>query len=176
LDLIIKEHDIAAASGINRGAIGIPEDQGASLRVKYASGEVIYAEDNRGDVLYGGDTLALYKFFLALAREENEDFIVEDEVFWEPHNVLKGRFEDRDGSKALEFESYAISIYEDGNLVEKSSYFIYPNKITSSKVGRSDESFKDYLYFSWNGEYLYGETKEGEGVKFFSIENQVEQK
>lgn len=70
LQSIIDQYKLATSNGIHERTIGIPEGLGADLTVKYASGERIDAYDNAGPVINKDANLALYNFFIDLAREE----------------------------------------------------------------------------------------------------------
>lgn len=173
LDVIIKENNLAKVNGHHEGAIGIPPNLGARFEVFYASNERIYANDNRGDVLNGIDTLALYTFFLDLARNEDEEHMIKEERIWEPHKVLKGRYETKDKTRAIEFSNSGVLIYENDKLVEEATYFLRYKKIHSSVPG-SSEFFKTYVNFSWNEEYIYASTFDSKDVYFYPVENSIE--
>jgi hypothetical protein len=75
LQALVDEHDLAKSNGTDRTVEGIPEHAGSYLYVKYASGESIYAYDNRSGVIDNIATLELFDFFIDLAREADCGFL-----------------------------------------------------------------------------------------------------
>lgn len=163
LQVIIDEHNLAKVNGVNEGSIGIIEDYISRFQVKYESGESIFAYNNAGPVLSDQATIDLYDYFLSLGKKESKLFIYSDEEFWELHGVLWGRFASRDGKKALEFKDFAVSIYEDEELIDDTLYYIQADTL----YNRLDETFTSYEYFVWRDGTLSGIGKDGAEIEFF---------
>ncbi|MGI6168722.1 MAG: hypothetical protein ACOYI4_03260 [Christensenellales bacterium] len=75
LQALVFEYDLAKANGTDVTVEGIPEHMGSRLSVEYASGESIYAYDNRSGVMGGTASLALFDLFLGLAGDAGDDFL-----------------------------------------------------------------------------------------------------
>ena len=169
LQVIVDEYKLAGINGEVRGAIAIPEGLGACLDVSYESEENIYAESNTGPILDSKADLALYDFFFALAKEADSGYMYSDEEFQEIISKLWGyftRFESIDGKKAVVFDGYHISVFENGEPIEDVYAYINADKIYNIYF---DESLGPYKYLEWRDGILFGIQKDDSEIEFYSV-------
>ncbi len=72
LQFLVDEYNLATVNGIDKGSHGIPEDFNSRLKVLYESEEKIFAADNSGSILSDQANIAIYDFFMKLAKEVGE--------------------------------------------------------------------------------------------------------
>lgn len=73
LQKIIDTHEIAKVNGTDKGSEGIPAFVGSWLEVDYASGERIFAANNKGPILSDAANIDIHDFFMELAGSNNEN-------------------------------------------------------------------------------------------------------
>lgn len=159
---ILDEENVARVNGTFSGAIGIPEGLGAEISASYRSGEVIRAEVNDRPLLLNKSDLAIYYFFLDLARNENPDFIFNYKDYRLFSSAYSGfsRLESGDGVWAFEFPYYGLGmhIYKDGQLENETSLRGEGWNLYNSEDG----NLGPYKYFESREGRLWGIDEKGQ--------------
>jgi len=168
LQSILDQYQVASVNGINRGAIGIPQDLGASIRVTYASGERINASDNRGALLSDEANAKIYDFFINLAKKENDTFIETGDVDWDLYNFLQNKLESKDKKRTLVFQERDVLVYEGNELWGQSEYGIALGDDFIQLIPK-DNSLRPYLFFNWSDNRLFSEEVDGKTTEYFPV-------
>lgn len=171
LQEIVDKMAIAENNGIYEHTIGIPEDLGAELNIRYASGEGIAAYNNAGPVISDKANQLIYDFFIDLAKEEDVDLLDSGDYDWEFHRLIKKGAESQDGKRTLLFNLSNILIYEDGELVEETEFILDHFKDADDRVWTElhgkDQEFDSYKVFVWKEGKFIGQIDGDEYVEFF---------
>ncbi len=91
LQAIVAKYDLAQFNGKSHFVAGLPEDFGATISVRYASDETIYAADNQDGFLPRGAMVELKQLFenACMIAPETVDLTVQEEV---ATDTVNGRF------------------------------------------------------------------------------------
>lgn len=69
LQAIVARYDLPQYNGISLFTNGLPEDFGATVKIRYESGETVYASDNQGNFLPPDASAALLRLFCGYGRD-----------------------------------------------------------------------------------------------------------
>ncbi len=128
LQELVEEENLASSSGVWKEVAGVPEQCGAKLSIKYASGEGIFAYNNTSHVMPNISSGLIYDFFRKLSLEAGgEDFPsgyfrpISDE---ECEVIVRGKWVGKDNDYILTFQDNELRIYEGEKLIYEGDFSI----------------------------------------------------